>query len=203
MNWLAHLHLSEMTTDFQLGNVMTDALKGQRWPGMSDDFIRGIECHHAIDAFTDSHPVVDTSKARLKGNPRLRGVAVDVFYDLLLTRNWQHYSAQTMRKFLEDFYQRALPQCRSYPPLAREFVESLVESDRLGRYGKMSDIEGAFERIDSRLSERVLQRGRLVEFMPSLKLHYEHLETDFRNFYPLLQQHVAAKIARRLATISK
>lgn len=203
MNWLAHLHLSEVNTDFQLGNVMTDALKGQSWQDMSDDFIRGINCHHEIDAFTDSHAIVDTSKARLKGNPRLRGVAVDVFYDLLLTRNWQQYSTQTMREFLDDFYQRALPQCRVYPSLAREFVESLVESDRLGRYDKMSDIEDAFERIDSRLSDRVLQRGRLVEFMPSLKLHYEHLETDFAKFYPLLQQHVAAKIARKIGSSSK
>jgi len=92
MNWLAHLYLSEPKVEFRLGNVMTDVLKGHRWPGMSDDFLAGIDCHHEIDYFTDRNAIVDRSKSRLKGNPRLRGIVMDVYYDYLLTLHWANYS---------------------------------------------------------------------------------------------------------------
>lgn len=190
MNWLAHLYLSEPRTEFQLGNVMTDILKGHRWPSMSDDFLSGINCHHKIDAYTDRHQVVERSKARLKGNPRLRGIVVDVFYDHLLTHHWQEYCDVSMRLYLDDFYELALTSSKAYPQLAQEFVQSLVESDRLGRYGDMEELSWAYERIDTHLSERALRRGRLVEFMPSLKEQCKNLAADFTSFFPQLMQHV-------------
>lgn len=190
MNWLAHLYLSEPQTEFQLGNVMTDILKGHRWPSMSDDFLRGIDCHHKIDAYTDRHKVVERSKARLKGNPRLRGIVVDVFYDHLLTLHWQEYCDVSMRAHLDAFYEQALAASTGYPQLAQEFLQSLVESDRLGRYGDMQELSWAYERIDTHLSERALRRGRLVEFMPSLKEQFQNLEEDFACFFPDLMGHV-------------
>jgi len=190
MNWLAHLYLSEPNTEFRLGNVMTDALKGQRWPGMSDDFISGIECHHEIDYFTDRNAIVDRSKARLKGNPRLRGIAVDVYFDHLLTQHWQTYEELSLREFLDHFYERALRSSEQFPEMAREFVTSMVKSDRLSRYGDLSELEWAYGRIDSRLSDRALKGGRLVDFMHSLKEQHKNLEADFAEFFPQLMEHV-------------
>jgi len=190
MNWLAHLHLSKPNTEFQLGNVMTDALRGQRWPGMSEHFIAGISCHHEIDSFTDRNAIVDRSKSRLKGNPRLRGIVVDVFFDHLLTLHWETYEKVPLREFLDEFYARALPVSEQYPEMAREFVTSMAKSDRLARYGEISDLEWAYGRIDARLSERALRGGRLVDFMPSLKEQHQNLETDFAEFFPLLMDHV-------------
>ncbi len=190
MNWLAHLYLSEPNTEFRLGNVMTDALKGQRWPGMSGDFISGINCHHEIDFYTDRNAIVDRSKSRLEGNPRLRGIVVDVFYDHLLTLNWQTYEEVPMREFLDNFYKQALRASEQFPEMASEFVQSMVKSDRLARYGDLGEVEWAYGRIDSRLSDRALQAGRLVDFMPSLKEQHKNLEADFAEFFPQLMQHV-------------
>ena len=190
MNWLAHLYLSKTNTEFRLGNVMTDVLKGHRWPGMSSDFLSGVECHHEIDYFTDRHAIVDRSKSRLKGNPRLRGIVVDVYYDYLLTLAWGDYSDLSLRVYLDGFYEQALGASEAYPELAREFVTSLVESDRLGRYGDLKELKWAFERIDSRLSERALRGGRLVDFMPSLREQHKNLAVDFSEFFPQLMQHV-------------
>ncbi len=36
MNWLAHIFLSENHIEHQLGNLLTDPLKGKAWEGASD-----------------------------------------------------------------------------------------------------------------------------------------------------------------------
>ena len=190
MNWLAHLYLSKPNTEFRLGNVMTDALKGQRWPGMSDELIAGRDGHHEIDVFTDRNAIVDRSKSRLTGNPRLRGIVVDVFYDHLLTQQWRTYEELPMREFLDNFYEKALRVSEQYPEMANEFVTSMVKSDRLARYVDLSDLDWTYGRIDSRLSDRALRNGRLVDFMHSLKEQYKNLETDFAEFFPQLMEHV-------------
>ena len=58
MNWLAHTFLSAPNVHFQLGNLLADVVRGPERDAMNEDFGRGAACHKAIDAFTDSHPVV-------------------------------------------------------------------------------------------------------------------------------------------------
>ena len=89
MNWLAHLHLSEPTSAFRLGNVLPDLVPARDLANLPEAFQRGIKCHHRIDAFTDAHPKFRQSVARL--SPRFRrfgGIIVDVFYDHFLAVNW-------------------------------------------------------------------------------------------------------------------
>ena len=83
MNWLAHVFLSEQNLEFRLGNLLADIVRGEQRSGMSADFLRGVQCHQAIDSFTDSHPLVRRSRARIGAEQRrFSGVLVDVFYDL-------------------------------------------------------------------------------------------------------------------------
>src|SRR5262249_49426386 len=75
MNWLAHVFLSESTLEFRLGNLLADIVRGAEREAMSVEFQRGARRHQAIDAFTDAHPVVRRSRARIgSGQRRFSGV---------------------------------------------------------------------------------------------------------------------------------
>src|SRR3954454_21954788 len=105
MNWLAHVYLSEPRVEFQLGNLLADIVKRPERTEFGDDFVRGAERHRAIDAFTDAHPVVRRSRARISAPyRRFSGVLVDIFYDHLLASTWNRYADVSLETFTAEFY---------------------------------------------------------------------------------------------------
>src|SRR6185436_3543995 len=106
LNWLAHVFLSESNVEFRLGNLLADIVKGEELRRVvSPAFLRGVQKHKQIDAFTDSHPLVKRSRARISPQfRRFSGVLVDVFYDHLLATNWQIYSPIVLDAFTAKFY---------------------------------------------------------------------------------------------------
>lgn len=91
MNWLAHVFLSEQNIDFQVGNFISDPLKGKAWENASEDIKKGMEVHKIIDSYTDSHTIFKQSKKRLKDKGLLKAVIVDFTYDYLLAKNWDKF----------------------------------------------------------------------------------------------------------------
>src|SRR3569833_1990969 len=105
MNWLAHLFLSEPNAEFRIGNLLPDLARPSVLAGLSADFVRGIQQHRRIDAFTDSHPIVRRSIARV--GPEFRrfgGIFVDIFYDHFLSREWPNFSDMPLTEFTRDIY---------------------------------------------------------------------------------------------------
>ena len=93
MNWLAHVFLSEPNVEFRLGNLLADLVRGDARAAVSAEFARGAEQHKRIDAYTDAHPIVRRSRARIRTEyRRFSGVLVDVFYDYFLANDWSRYS---------------------------------------------------------------------------------------------------------------
>ena len=91
LNWLAHVFLSELDIDFQIGNFLADPLKGRVWENASDEIKKGMQTHKKIDSFTDSHEIISCSKKRLRERGLLKPVIVDLTYDYLLTKNWDKF----------------------------------------------------------------------------------------------------------------
>lgn len=194
MNWLAHVALAQPDHEWRLGNLLADFLKGRTWPEMSDGLAGGLRLHQQIDAFTDAHPSWRNSCARLGDKGFLRGVVVDVVYDHLLTCNWDNFTSQSLRGLLDEFYVEALTLRRDLPEDAAYFVERLVHSDRLGRYGTLELVDGALARIDGRLSERIRQRETTRQYASQIAEAYDGLEADFLAFYPELMAHVEMRL---------
>ena len=85
VNWLVHVFLSKPDIEFRLGNLLADLVKGRDRAAMPSLFLEGVRQHQRIDAFTDTHPVVRRSRARIGGDyGHARGILVDVFYDHFL-----------------------------------------------------------------------------------------------------------------------
>lgn len=191
MNWLAHVTLSPPNCEMQLGNLLADLLKGRKWPEMSENLGAGIKLHYRIDHYTDSHELWKRSCRRLSERGYLRGVVIDVVYDHFLTKHWRNFATQSMRDFLDHFYLETRQYTEGLPDDACAFVESVVESDRLGRYGDPTSVHRAMERIDERLSERIRRRETTSQYIPLLADAYDGIEADFLEFFPQLMAHAS------------
>ena len=189
MNWLAHLLLSGNDIEYQHGNLLADLLKGRSWDGASERFIDGLSMHRSIDAFTDRHPLVMTSKSRLRQGGRLKGVVIDITYDHLLSCHWQHYAKTPLETFVETFHRRSREQLAGYPDVARVFLARLIESGHLMDYDSIEGVATAFRRIDRRLSPRVLARERALGYLPMVNDAISDIESDFLIFMPDLIGH--------------
>ena len=189
MNWLAHLHLSEPSAQFRLGNMLPDMLGARDLAALPDEFQRGVKCHHRIDAYTDAHPKFRQSVARL--SPRFRrfgGIIVDVFYDHFLSVNWSQHSKQPLRANVDDFYASFDAHRAELPAALWPVLERMREQDWLGSYGDLAGVRIALNRIGTRFR----QPRELGACEPELERDYAGFAEDFAAFYPELKMHVAS-----------
>jgi acyl carrier protein phosphodiesterase len=194
VNWLAHVFLSEENVEFQLGNLLADVVRGPQREAMSTDFVRGAACHKAIDAFTDAHPVVKRSRARIGSeHRRFSGVLIDVFYDYFLARDWERYSPVALDMYTAGFYDSARPRLVDLPPDARTLLERIMHHDLLGSYVRVEGVERALRRISTYLESRWHKQFALDRGVRDLLAHEGELAADFREFFPTLQ----AQVSRR------
>jgi len=193
MNWLAHIFLSEQNIHYQLGNLLADPCKGRAFPGASAAFKQGMKMHVDIDAFTDSHPDFLTSKSRLNKKGHLKGVVIDLTYDVFLTQYWHEYSNISLDEFLDGFYLEARQAMASYPKELSAFVEKLIQVDHLRNYRNLTDLEFTLSRVDKRLSANVLKRESTSDYLPLIEESFSLLAEDFKCFFPHLLEHVKAK----------
>ena len=190
MNWLAHVFLSQKNIEHQLGNLLTDPLKAKAWDGASDAFLRGIENHKRIDAFTDTHAIVSRSKKMLTPRGHLKGVVLDILYDHFLSLHWGRYCNIPREKFLEDLRNHGLHAIKSYPQKAQNVINSVVSNRQLSSYEHMDGVIAAFNRIDNRLSDRARSKDTTTRYIPLIVEVREALEEDFLLFFPELMEMV-------------
>ena len=190
MNWLAHVFLSDPSIHEQLGNLLTDPLKGRRWEGIHSETEFGMSVHLKIDSFTDANEIFLRSCSRLGDTGRLRSVVVDLAYDHMLSCNWHHFSDESLPEFLERFYEKAVDAVEEYPEKAKGFINSIIQSNRLGRYVDLPGVGDSMSWIDHRLSSRVTARERTQNYLRKIEEEYAGLSADFMVFFPKLQDHV-------------
>ncbi|HEY4366912.1 MAG TPA: ACP phosphodiesterase [Steroidobacteraceae bacterium] len=191
MNWLAHVFLSEPSVEFRLGNLLADIVKGSAREGMNEDFLRGIRRHQAIDSFTDSHPVVRRSRARVESvQRRFSGIVVDVFYDYLLATSWDRYSSEPLASFTAAFYADIETARVVLPQEAQATVERMIRRDMLGSYTQVEAVRHALRRVSMRLAARWERPFELEVSVVDLQNHHDAFAADFAEFFPQLQAYV-------------
>jgi acyl carrier protein phosphodiesterase len=192
VNWLAHVFLSEANVEFRLGNLLADVVRGAQREAMSADFVRGAACHKAIDAFTDAHPVVKRSRARIGSeHRRFSGVLVDVFYDYCLANDWERYSPIALDAYTAAFYASVQARTIELPAPARTMLERIIRYDLLGSYARVEGVERALHRISTYLESRWHKQFKLDRGARDLVTQEAAFAADFREFFPSLQAHVA------------
>ncbi len=187
MNFLAHIYLSGASEDILLGNFIADMVKGRQIENFHQGIVEGIMLHRKIDTFTDTHPIVDQSKMRLRNKYRLySGVVVDMFYDHYLARNWTEYSRHSLTRFVKEAYHVLLKNYFLLPIRAKNVLPYMVSMNWLVNYGDPNRLKRHFEGM----AMRTPFKSGMENAVEDLLLHYDEFENEFRTFFPELISYV-------------
>ncbi len=96
----------------------------------------GLETHKKIDSFTDSHPIISISKARLREKGLLKSIVIDITYDYFLTKNWDIFCTIPIETFTKNFYTQASERLEHLPLNAKTSVNHLIQYNLLNAYKK-------------------------------------------------------------------
>ena len=202
MNFLAHLFLAgpgaippdvgaETYADHLLGQFIADSVPGQRLGAYPPAVQAGIRAHRAIDTFTDQHPVVRRTTARLRaaGYGKYAGVVADVFFDHFLARNFAQFTPEPLAGFAQRVYALLAIRQAEFPAQVQHFFPYLVAHNWLLHY---AEIEGIARALHG-LSRRATPGSGMETATKELQRNYAAYEADFREFFPELM--VLARVA--------
>lgn len=187
VNFLAHLYLSGNDPNIQLGNFIGDFVRGRNVAKQFGTSIgRGIELHRSIDEFTDHHPIVKMSKARLREKYRhYAAVIVDIFYDHYLARNWDQYHDTFLPDYAESVYKMIMSREDILPEKVKWMMPYMIKQDWLTNYARIEGIN----RVLGGMSRRTSFDSKMNEAVEDLKLNYADFEKEFFEFFPELEKH--------------
>ncbi len=182
MNYLAHIRLAGDDPECLIGNLLGDFVKGRLTEEHYTPGIRhGIMMHRRIDAWTDSHEITREC-ARLISPERRRWsrVILDIFFDHLLTVNWEKYSDESLRDFLDRAYGIILGAADTFPEGAGGRIITIIEDGWIEKYRSVSGLGVVFEGM----SRRVRRKNPLSGSERELVAHYDELNGHFNRFFP-------------------
>ena len=192
MNYLAHLFFAEDTSESRVGNLMVDFVRGpvQRQP-YSDEIMRAMRRHVAVDRFTDEHKVVHASKSLIsRSRRRFAGIIVDVCYDHFLANHWSDFSKMELSVFVERNYESFRNYRGQLPSAMSRTISRMIEHDWLQGYQELSVIGRTLDG----LSTRIRKPNTLVGSLEELKDNYGEMEEQFLRFFPELIQHMGKQV---------
>ncbi len=194
MNFLAHLYLAAppAAPDYLgrlTGQFIADSVPGRRLEAYPAAVQAGIRAHRAIDTFTDQHPVVRRSTARLRqaGTGKYAGVVSDVFMDHFLARNFAEIAGEGLAGFTQRVYAELASQEAVFPAAVQRFFPHLVQHNWLLHYAGLEGIARAL----LGLSRRASPGSGMDAATDELRRNYAAYEADFRAFFPELQAYAA------------
>ncbi len=193
MNFLAHLYLSGDSEGLIIGNYIADSVRTSTFNLFSPEIQKGILLHRKIDSFTDSHPIVEQSKQRLRGKyKKYASVIIDIYYDHYLAINWSLYSEVELDKFTQHIYTIIQNNYSVLPEKTAHFTKYMLQHDILFAYSKMEGIEKALWGM----SRRATFQSNMENSIHDLKEHFPLFEKEFLLFFPELKQFVKEEIRK-------
>lgn len=185
MNFLAHAYLSFGREDILAGNFIADFIRGKERLTYPEKVQVGIALHHAIDTFTDSHPLVKEVQAFLQ--PRFghyARVISDVFFDYFLAKNWARFSAIPLEQFSQDTYHLLGTYPVPLPDAFQRMLYWMQQQNWLYTYREHAGIQSALDglarraRFDSKMNEASKVLGeKEAEIEALFFVFFQDLET--------------------------
>lgn len=151
MNFLAHAYLSFDQDEILIGNFIADFIRGKEIENYPKKIQVGIHLHRAIDAFTDSHPLVKEVQTHLR--PRFghyARVISDVFFDYFLAKNWDKYTSLPLETFSLRVYQILQSSAATLPPTFLRMLYWMEQQNWLYAYRNLAGIQQALDGLTRR-----------------------------------------------------
>ena len=190
MNYLAHLYLSDGSTEALVGGLLGDFVKGPLTPGRyPPQMLAAIRLHRRVDSFVDNHPAVMRSRARFApGFRRYAGILLDLFHDHFLARDWHEHADEPLARFSDRAYRAFDHHHELLPPRARQVTRAMAYDDWLGSYGDPEGIRRALQGLSRRLS----RANPMAAGHAELARDYIAIEADFRDLLPAVRAFAGA-----------
>jgi acyl carrier protein phosphodiesterase len=171
-----------------LGGIVADFARNPEIALLPTDVQAGVQLHRLIDGFTDSHPIVHRSIGRISAKMGwFSGIVIDVYYDHVLARTFDRYSATPLRAFADSAYALIEGVLHHAPPDAHEFIRRFIDRDYLWSYQTVEGLTRTLTRVSEQIKERIPKRAVwLPDALPDLQAADVELCEDFHEFYPLL-----------------
>ncbi|THF66981.1 DUF479 domain-containing protein [Pseudothauera nasutitermitis] len=201
MNYLAHAYLAGPLPADRVGGVAGDFVKGRLVPlpeGIGPLLAAGVMLHRRIDAYADTHPAFQRSRARISApRRRVAGIMVDLFYDHFLAVHWQRLAARLpgegeLETFTANTYRLIAAHPEPLPPGFTTVFARMAAQDWLASYRDPANVSLALDRIGA---YRLRQPNALQGAGGELLEHYAGFEEDFLAFLPEAAE-FAARVRR-------
>lgn len=189
MNYLAHAWLARHSDDAILGALLGDFVFGRSslpdWPpAIREEILR----HRRIDRYTDDHPAVVALRTDFGPLRRYAGIALDVYFDHCLARDWIRWNDAPLGDFTARVY-RVLHEHRDeLPPRLQVIAPRMAAHDWLGSYADRASVDRAVRGIATRLSRN---GERLVACLDVLRVKQAEIDIAFEVFLPDLVESAA------------
>ena len=153
MNFLGHLYLSDDDHELMIHNLFGDFVRGKDLSRFPIAVQQGIRLHREIDDFMDRHKrVVETVHVLQPELPKIAGIAMDLYFDHILSKRWAEYHKKDYMEYLSDFYSKA-DTSESYFGLSFQlFIKKLVRYNWMSYYPSLDGLDKACKGVSARIS---------------------------------------------------
>ncbi|MNJ92027.1 Acyl carrier protein phosphodiesterase [compost metagenome] len=164
MNYLGHIYFSNNDPQLAVANLFGDFIKGKKYLEYPEYIQKGVLLHRKIDDFIDHHSkVVQLIHLIRPGLPKVAPIAIDIYFDHLLAKNWEQYHSMPLTAFLSDLYSKIDLSNDPYPANFKQFIDVLIERNWINHYSSEEGLYRMCQGVSSKLSfENALKQGHEV-----------------------------------------
>jgi acyl carrier protein phosphodiesterase len=153
MNFLGHLYFSRDNTELMAVNLLGDFIKGKNLSNYAPITQQGVFLHRTIDSYIDHHPaVIELLHILYKPLPKIAGIAVDLYFDHLLAKNWSSYHDSKLEDFLHYFYHSVNFENPDFTPEFKLMLKKMIEKNWLYQYQYKHGLHKACQGVSARIS---------------------------------------------------
>lgn len=166
LNHIAHFLLAPHTDAGAVGTLLADFHRGSIGSDLPSDVAAAIALHRAVDGHVDRHPIVAEARRRFApAHRRYSGVALDLYFDHCLARDWPRHASVPFDAFIGETYRRLRTGADrgDLPAATHRFVRAMIDDDWLRAFVRFDGVEAALGRLNFAVRRRF---GRDVELRP-------------------------------------
>ncbi len=153
MNYLGHIYFSGNDFELAYANLFGDFVKGKDLSHLTEKLQEGVRLHRRIDSYIDQHPAVKSLKSILQQDlPKVYSIAIDLYFDHLLAKEWNDFHPVLLDDFLHNFYVFEPYYWEEYPTEFKGFVARMKQVKWMSYYAELYGLTKACEGVSSRLS---------------------------------------------------
>jgi acyl carrier protein phosphodiesterase len=153
MNFLGHLYFSNNELELMQANLFGDFVKGKDYTHLPPKIQQGVTLHRKIDNYIDNHPaVIDLTHLLFEPMPKVAGIAVDLFFDHLLAKNWNKFHHQEIEEFINQFYNSINTSTFHYSEHFQFMLLKMQEDNWLLSYKNLEGLNLSCKGVSSRIS---------------------------------------------------